>query len=853
MLDWYVREDEEPPFSEGASEEDEPQEGTGRSWWRFLLVVGSLVLLLGAMLWLRVNGRQRQMQADVLAFVVEEERVRLSGTPRQALEFVVPNAPAAWRRAYAATFGRPSGTIDAVEVKVQSFDGRCADVEVRLEGHPQWRSYCLVGTEWRRAPRNGEEWGEERQLLLPNRVRLVYRERDAAFAEALADRLPAFFEAQAEWVVHRAGGGLNRSTVRRIVIAPHDGFGPLVSDEEDTIVLNSPLTVAYDGVLAPEAQVRLALAHTLLVRAGPTPRSGESLPGGPRLVEAAHRVAAAHVALSSEERGRLLALWRAQLGERWVSPLFAEFTAPEKARPLAPWAARFLVELVYRQGGLSAVAEMTHALASYGSWDELFGALLGRTTAAVEHQAAALALGREEAVPGAGTAVPRVVPSTPVTATLETVRDGSRLIVRLRRVSRPVLLEVDGRLIHSATNMPVEPECLGAGSQLTVRGEWKERGYRLTGETVLVDRLGLPPVRDTTPPGGRPRSPLAPLEEPLPEEIRAFVATFDPRYGHTVMALGPEGRGRVLAQVNDEAGFWIRPLPWREGESLRFLLAFTTTSCRWSWYAVYEPFTGALGAWEQVPPGASVIWRPDVERVLPVITPSEAASSQVAVVMPHGEVLSFLLPGGYAYVPLGWRLETGEIILLPVRRAEQQPPSQFRLLALKVPGGRTRWLKPPFKAPEDAYATLSPDGRYAAMTTTWQDVIVWDTLQGTWWPVLTTDTEALDELRWGADLDVPTLVIHLGTPVPGVPGEVRTTRYVLFRPDRPGTLAEFPIPGQEMNSAGLFSVLCKNGDLLYTVAGNWPTAPVRLYRHAPGGPPGLVMSSENLVLPLGCP
>ncbi|MDQ7029319.1 MAG: hypothetical protein Q9O62_05825 [Ardenticatenia bacterium] len=219
MLDWHVREDEEREPRDGAEEPAPPGEGE-RAWRRYVVVLGVLLLLLGGLLWARVNARQRQLQADLQAFVVLEERVRLSGTPRQALEFVVPNAPAAWRRGYAATFGQPSGTINRVEVVIQAFDGRCADVDVRLETYSQWRSYCLVGTEWRRAPRDSDEWGEERELRLSNRVRLLYRARDEAFAQTLAELLPALFRAQAEWVVRRAGGGLNRSTVRRIVIAP---------------------------------------------------------------------------------------------------------------------------------------------------------------------------------------------------------------------------------------------------------------------------------------------------------------------------------------------------------------------------------------------------------------------------------------------------------------------------------------------------------------------------------------------------------------------------------------------------------------------------------------------------------
>ncbi|MDQ7029321.1 MAG: hypothetical protein Q9O62_05835 [Ardenticatenia bacterium] len=140
-----------------------------------------------------------------------------------------------------------------------------------------------------------------------------------------------------------------------------------------------------------------------------------------------------------------------------------------------------------------------------------------------------------------------------------------------------------------------------------------------------------------------------------------------------------------------------------------------------------------------------------------------------------------------------------------------------------------------------------------ALTTTWRDVIVWDTATDTWWPVLVTGSERVEELRWGSRLDELTLVISAGDPIPGLQGEVRVKRYVLFRPARPEALVELPVPGREVNSVGIYSVLCWNGDLLYTAGGNWPSAPLRLYRHAPGDFPRLLFSSENLVLPLGCP
>ncbi|MDQ7029320.1 MAG: hypothetical protein Q9O62_05830 [Ardenticatenia bacterium] len=317
-------------------------------------------------------------------------------------------------------------------------------------------------------------------------------------------------------------------------------------------------------------------------------------------------------------------------GPNWAArgspPLFAEFTAPEE-RSLATWAALFLAESIYRQRGLSTLAEMAHALATYSSWDRLFDAFLGRTTGAVEHQAAALALGGEEAVPTAETASFALAPTTPLSVTLLAVPDEGRLLVQHPEWPRPVLVEVEGMPVHAATNAPIAPECLGAGSRLTLQAKWKERGYRLRSQQVTVDRL-VPPGPDSR--EAESEDPFDALRAPVAQEAVAFVATLDPRYGHAVAALSGQGALQMLAHATADGGFWMSPLVGEE--ELRFMVAFSSPSCSWQWYAVYEPFAGRLGPWQEVPPNAtSVLWRPEAERLLPVLLPEEVASPQVAV------------------------------------------------------------------------------------------------------------------------------------------------------------------------------------------------------------------------------
>lgn len=852
MLDWHVREEAEPPPEEVP---EEPPDERKRVWWRLALLAGGFAIVVGSLFWWQVSERQERLSSDLHAFVVREERARLSGSQEQADEFVAPNAPFDWKQAYAATFGQPGGTIEVVEVHIQRFDGRCADVEVRLDGHPQWRAYCLVGRAWRRVPRQADSWGEIVAVELPGRVRLVYRERDAPFAEELAASLPAYFRAQALWVAERLGGGLNRRTVRRIEIAPHDGFGPLVSDEGDTIVLNSPLMVPYDGLLSPEAQVRLALAQALLARAGPEPQDAANLPGGERFVRAAHLVAAAHLALNQEEHQRLLAHWRRQLDGTWASPLFAEWTTPDRLR-LAEWTALFLAETIYRQHGGEVLAEMTQALVTYSSWDLLFEAFVKKSANVVEQETATLALGDDTAVPDVEAPAAVFSASAPMTTTLVAVRSEEALLVRHPALPHPLLVELPRRVVHhAALEMPVQVGCLGAGTRLTLWPTWKERGYRLRADRVEV--YDLRPPGELTP--DSPDFLFQSLLEPVPQDTAAFIATFDPRYGYAVAALQKDGQRHILAHGVADS-IWMEPLAVN-GDELHLKVFFSSEGCDWRWYAAYAPRQGTLSSWSLVPEDAFVVWRPAVEAFLAVrVPPSSTATPQATLITGKG-TSTFDLPAGYRYFPAGWRSDTRELLFTvtttPMPLPSGSPPSpDVRLLALNVDSGTTRWLllRADSLLPGFVNLVLSPGGRYAAAVTGQGELVVWDLSTGTGRriPVASPD-EAIDGLQWGPSLDRPTLLVRVGVPVPATQGEVRVKRLVLVQAEGHREPIEIFVPGRELNGFSLRSVLCPNGDVLYTVVANWPSNPVRLYRQTPGNEPVELLATDRMVLPLACP
>lgn len=370
------------------------------SRWAWLLLLGGLALLGAAALLVlrgRLAERQQAMRRDVVAFVEREERARLFGAREVAPELVAPGVPRSWYSAYLETFvaSEDARPVDlAVEETVLEEKG--ALVTLRLGEQRQMRYYRFVGPDWRRAPIPPAVWGDHQETVaLPNGAKVIYRPRDAAFAQAVARDLPALFARLAQWP-----GELK---VEQIEVAPAEFSEPIVRDADTSIVLNSPLLVPLRGEFSGDAAVRLALAAALFGRAGPTAAAVNPLPGSERFIAAAKRVAADHWALPAEAQARRAEEWRAQLGEHWISPFFAPWigsnlphigggrggAAAAPALEQTNAAALLMADFIYRSHGPEGLAAVIRQLGLAETWDEVFLATLDRPTIALEAEVAA--------------------------------------------------------------------------------------------------------------------------------------------------------------------------------------------------------------------------------------------------------------------------------------------------------------------------------------------------------------------------------------------------------------------------------------------------------------------------------
>ncbi|MGB0385832.1 MAG: hypothetical protein ACPGWR_13510 [Ardenticatenaceae bacterium] len=336
MLEWHIYEDER-------AEMNLPVEGSqgGGLARRFiigvvLLTMFGLFLLVG---WQVMEGEEA-MREDLRALIYEEERVRAFGLKEEAAKFLAPDVPDEWKRDYLATFTAPDqdqdqdqGQAGALQVDEVLFDGEAALVSVRRDEQLQMRYYRLVGGAWRRAPLPTEVWGESAVVSAANGIEISYRERDKAFAHALArdldglEQLPTWSE---QLSLRIEPAELQGALLVQSIPLSELGF---MRRAKTQIVLNSPLTVdrvdsKLDGQTASSrSSLRLALADVLIQPITPHHLSPAML-GVPK--QALRTVAAIQWALSVEEQAQLRALWQGR-AEESKSPYFSA-TSPPNAR-----------------------------------------------------------------------------------------------------------------------------------------------------------------------------------------------------------------------------------------------------------------------------------------------------------------------------------------------------------------------------------------------------------------------------------------------------------------------------------------------------------------------------------------
>jgi hypothetical protein len=351
--------------------EESPHPRPHRWWWIFIGIVVVVVMLGFITLQRQLAERQVAIRNDLTAFIYEEESVRHYGDPDQATTLAIAGTPLTWLQAYRQTFqtDRSKSPPTAITLGEIDFDGQCAVVKTELDNAAQIRTYCLNDErQWRRAPLSPVTWGAKDSIDLPDDVRLEFRARDQAFAEALALDLAQFFER----VTKLTSSPIE---VAEIIIEPSELLPPLVYQNEQLLVVNSP-DLAYLDEKHPSGQiaVRLALAEALLRQASPALNSADPLPGGDQFQRAALTVLAMHLLLPADSQEELLGAWHHQLDEQWFSPFFAdalptEFTVPPEQIELATV---LTAEYIYQIAGPEALVILMQQLPTAKSWDTLF-------------------------------------------------------------------------------------------------------------------------------------------------------------------------------------------------------------------------------------------------------------------------------------------------------------------------------------------------------------------------------------------------------------------------------------------------------------------------------------------------
>lgn len=642
MLDWeFTDETEKWPDDIDSVAVDEPPAARWqptRRFWLLLSVACIAVLIagIGVLAW-RIYERRQAMREDLTTLIYEEDQARFAGLIEEADTFLAPDVPAEWEERYRQTFVPRSP--DSVDVESISFENESALVRITLDSHRQIRSYHLVERQWRRAPVPAEQWNPEEQTLDAGDTTIAYSRYDSEFAQTLAARLPALLDAVAAWRYHPS------LTLIRIVSS--DLHAPIVAATDNTVEVNSPYLVPYNGVLSGPATVRLALAEELILQVSSIMPQGlrtqDSLPSGGRFLEAARTVAAMYAALTPDERAQMRSVWQESLAGTWTSPFYSPLT--ENVEPLAPApadAAMLLtVDYIYQHHGSDTLHDIVQRPAAINSWDRVFEHALGMQTLELEDAAAASA--GIESMP-TSLAATRTAP--PTTATILDIGRSLRRRLHIQPAGTENQLIADVTPTHvrfTPNDLRLELGCVGAGSAIQIEGEWLEAGRRLRATDVSVSHLALPNVFTLHEP---PTNTIAYLLD-KPESLK-------------LVALGDDGTRTPILELDDDVSVVeaITPLYAEDGRSVQFMINLRTSSCNRQLTYVYAPGAGITHAWVMHQTIREPIWRPEREDFL-IVRGVSARIGHYGVfnVSQDDDVIqlnSFLRP--YAWSPVTQRL-----------------------------------------------------------------------------------------------------------------------------------------------------------------------------------------------------
>jgi hypothetical protein len=911
MTDWQIIESDnfpEPP----PEAEIEP----GRQRWRWGLWALGLLLFLGlAGFWTlreRRTENQTALTEDLSAVIFDEETRRSLGQPPDEA-LIDPTAPRDWQAAYRRTF--TAGTASPGEVaqmtELAYFDGRCAVVTVAGPTPDRRRGYCLAETGWQRSPIPPAAWGQERlSLSLPNGLSLYFQARDQAFAEALAPDLARLFDQLGQLSPWREAGG---QTDLEIIISPADLAGPLLRAEAGRIVLNSPELAAAGAEFARpgqvgrlsaltgldgEAAVRLALARALLPRTHPfRPDQIRALPGAPRFMAAAQTIMAARVLLPPQAQAGLLDAWRAQLGDRWVSPFFADMlSGDDDVTPAQIEAAtHLLVDYIYHRHGPEALAYLVSRLSRVNSWNRVFGDLpmhstfstvAGRafspsttfrgaseqrySTLLLEIEAAYYAQLGQAALADLRREYSRPIPEPPFSANLRFLDlqlpgqqlhysfprlifhlpvllfrwpyphdglNGRRLYVDQPDHAQPVLVEpAPGLAIQTANGLSISPGCLGPDAELLLDGDWLEAPRRLRASRVTLQSM---PLLTVPPPA--PADTVAYLlvenDQPSLNAIYPFRPT------GVLMALQPDGQLEPL--IDMAPGLQIFPLPVAEGEPVHFLIRFDLPDCERSWFAHYLPDRGFAGQWFAPPDPIQWVWRAGQAEPLFL----KQSPDQKAYYYTSGTGYTRVVEQpGVSDTPfqfLGWQA-AGRLV------SANLSAGQARLGLLDLEAAEMAWLANPPSQTLGAEG-LSPDGAWLAYPAGVSPLYGPSNL--VYLLDLNRDPTTVHTLRldgglallaWSSYLDQPALALLSGSLRNDY--TIRSRRLLLLKPGQPETLIEVAQAGRRQRLAA--PIFCRSGELLYRLTDQDQH---HLIRQAPGQPAQTLLTLNRPFQPLACP
>lgn len=874
MTEWQIIESEDfpaPPL------EEIPRAGFRLKWTLLGCGIAAFFVALGFFGLQRQREESKQaLRDDLTAYIFEEETLRYLGQPAAAS--ITPYAPRVWQRAYWQTFetykqaGMPPDTIQLGEI---DFDGQCAVVTVdTTRSQERMRAYCLEQEAWLRAPVPGAAWGSETDAInFAIGVSLIFLPRDQPFAEALAVDLIPLFQKLEQWMQPPGTATLfGRNPYRglAIVIEPHDLLAPLILDQEEQIIVNSPWLTPLqpsDG-LAGEAAVRLALARTIARRAVIVQaRTGPPLPGKTRFLSAAQIVAGIHTLLTPEARATLFEAWRGQLDEEWRSPFYADLLTTGYPNPTQQpaLAAQFTAEYIYESAGEETLAAIIERIPEADSWDALFQATLNRSTITLEAEAANFAYNRRERAsisPSKDTAPPARLPLTAKLLKLDSQEAGRRrLHVELPDRVEPLFIELPNQIsFQTTTGEALAPECIPANSLLEIKGGWLEHQRRLAASQVTIQSIS--PLAIEAAPADtmaylagsetlyRPRS--TSTNGIIYSNARAFLIDHPPSSqqitapAEMLMALSQDGVLQPLIALSSTLKAF--PLPTAAGEPAHFLFRLDLPNCKQSWLIHYKPAQGVAGYWLGPPAPTQWLWRADRQDIL-FFSPQEDHRLRHKIYQTNSS--PFPVPIDTANTPLffmGWNVKAGRLVSLNTWFDE------FYLGLFDVNSGDLAEIAWPLYRPLPGLS-LSPDGNWLAYLGGIKNLLgppdrldirnVSDKRETTL--VEVEAGEGLGTPIWSLNWDEPKLAVLAGPANEGSEPSPLPTQLIMAWPNQPDetTVVAQAAPDEVFDSP----VFCADGALLYLAEQD---GRYRLRYQRPGLRARTLLETDQPFYPLAC-